>query len=349
MTTPAIGEMIILNFGWAGPSKWRGGWSHGGLDVGVVDLIFKNAKTDISVHIPDNISPSSVKKLPFTCRRYQEMEWEANGRKFKPLDKETHPSSLKVTMEQIHNLTIKAGFFEESPHKGPAIMDSFGQINREKHAIRSDREIKLEVPEELEMGQTYSLVVTSSDLSLSARLFKERANNTMKDERNPRKDEFQKRLKKMGEALVTEGIQNLNLASKEGVGVFDSSSTTTDVFAHGMQGIIRSGQQMHSEIRVPYTKPSESSSDLDTLSKDELQSRFEETYKKDKEFESQRMRAAIAGNIQEMNRIIEAEHANSQLLIMLAEALERKGIKAQIPIEAQAEALKSLVEPCKMQ
>ena len=360
MATPAVGEKIILNFGWEGPSSWHGGWSHGGLDVGVVDLVFKNAKTDISVHIPDNISVSAVKKLPFTCRRYHETECELNGRKFKPLAQETHPDSLKVTIEQICNLTIKAGIFVKSPEKGPAIMDSFGKINREKHVLRSDREIKLKVPEELEMGQTYSLVVSSDDLSLSARLLKEKKADD-RDERKASEDEFKRRMRTMGEVLVTEGIQNLNLASKGGVGVFDSSTTTADVFAHGMQGVIRSGQQMHPEIRVPHTKPSENSSDLDTLSKEELQSRFKVTFKKDKEFESQRMRAVIAGNIEEMNRIIEVEHANSQLLIQLAKALERKGVKAQIPqsesfkselnqsIEAQAEALKDLEEKCIVQ
>jgi hypothetical protein len=363
MATPATGEKIILNFGWEGPSSWHGGWSHGGLDVGVVDLVFKNAKTEISVHIPDNISLSTVKKLPFTCRRYHETECELNGRKFKPLTQKTYPDSLNVTVEQIHNLTIKAGIFEKSPHKGPAIMDSSsGKITREERVLRSDREIKLEVPKELEMGQTYSLVVTSSDLSLSARLLKEeRANGAMKDERKASKDELKERMKKMGKALVTEGMQNLDLASRGGIGTFDSSSTTADVFAHGMKGIIRSGQQIHPEIRVPHTKPSESSSDLDILTKDELQSRFEETFKKDKEFESQRMRAAIAGNIEEMNRVIEVEHANSQLLIKLAEALERKGIKAQIPqsesfqsaanqsAEAHVEALKDLEDLCKVQ
>lgn len=174
MATPATGEKIILNFSWEGPSSCHGGWSHGGLEVGVVDLVFKNAKTDISVHIPDNISVATVKKLPFTCRRYHETECELNGRKFKPLAQETHPDSLKVTIEQIRNLTIKAGIFEESPHTGPAIMDSFGKITREKRVLRSDREIKLEVPEELEIGQTYCLVVSSNNLSLSARLLTEK-------------------------------------------------------------------------------------------------------------------------------------------------------------------------------
>ena len=357
MAMPATAEKIILNFGWEGPSSWHGGWSHGGLDVGVVDLIFKNAKTHISVHIPDNISTFAVKKLPFTCRRYHETECELKGRKFKPLAQETHPDSLKVTIEQIRNLTIKAGIFEESPHKGPAIMDRFGKMTREKYILRSDREIKLEVPEELEIGQTYTLVFTSNDFSFSARLLKkENAKGTLKNEEKDSKEELQKRMKKMGEALITEGMKNLNLASKGGVGVFDSSTTTADVFAHGMQGVIRSGQQMHPEIRVPHTKPSESSSDLDGLSKDELQSRFEATFKKDKEFESQRMQAAIAGNMKEMNRIIEVEYANSQLLIKLAEALERKGIKAQISqsqsfqsTETHTEALQGPEETCKIQ
>jgi len=40
------------------------------------------------------------------------------------------------------------------------------------------------------------------------------------------------------------------------------------------------------EIKVPHTKPSETPSDLDKLSIGELQSRFEATFIKDKDFES---------------------------------------------------------------
>lgn len=324
--TPAIEGKIILNFGWEGPSSWHGGWSQGGLNAGVVDLIFKNAKTDTLVHIQENSSPSIVKKLRFTRRRYHETECELNGRKFRPLAQETYPDSLAVTVEQIHNLTIKVGIFEESPHKGPAIMDSFGWITLEKHALRSDKEIKLEVPEALEIGQTYTLIVTSNNFSFSARLLKEEKAKDKDEEIS--KEELQKRMKKIGEALIAKGMQNLNLASKgeEGIGeedVFDSFTTTTDdIFANVMQRVISLGLQMH---------PLESSLDLDRLSKDELQSRFEATFKKDKEFGSQRMRAAMAGNIEEMNRMAAVEYANSQLLMKLVEALERKGGKAQIP------------------
>lgn len=174
MNSSAISEKIILNFCWQGPSDWRGGLFNGGMDAKIVDLIFKDAKTEISVHIPEKISPSIIKKLPFTCRRYRETEWELNGQKFKPLAKETHPNLLQVTVEQIRHLTIKVGIFEESPHNGPAIMDSFGRITREKRVLRSDTEIKLEGLEGLEIGQTYNLVVTSNNnFSFSARLLKE--------------------------------------------------------------------------------------------------------------------------------------------------------------------------------
>lgn len=332
-TAAATSDKIVLNFGWKGPNIWNGGSSRSGLDVRVVDLVFKGAKTDISVHLPENISPVAAQKFPFTCRRYHETEVELGGRRFKPLLKETHPNSLCVTVEQIRHLTVRAGFFEKGRPIGPVILDPTGRITQQETVRRTDRDIRLEIPEELEIGQTYSLVVTSNDLSLSARLLKaQRAEGKMDGKRRTSKEEFQGRMKKMGEALIKEGIQNLDLASKGGAGVFDSSSTTADVFAHGMKGIIRSGQQMHPEISVPHTKPSESPSDLDMLTTGELQSRFEATFKKDKEFESQRMRAALAGNIKEMNRILEVEHANSQLLINLAEALERKGVKAQIPI-----------------
>ena len=70
---------------------------NGGLDVGVVDLVFKNAKTDISVKIPENTTSTVIKKFPFTCRKYHETEMTLRGQKFKPLAKETHPNSLSVT------------------------------------------------------------------------------------------------------------------------------------------------------------------------------------------------------------------------------------------------------------
>lgn len=348
MGISAAGEKVILNFGWQGPSSWHGGSSHGGLDVGVIDLVFKSSTTRVSVSIPDNISPGSAQKLPFTCRRF--------------LAQETHPDSLKVTAEQILNLTIKAGIFEESPRKGAAIMDSRGQVTREKHILRSDREIELERPEELEAGQTYSLVVTSDDFSLSARLLKEdREDPIIEDEKKASKDESQNLMRKMGEALIKEGMQNLDLASKGGAGVFNSSSTLAEAFAHGMRGVIRAGQQINAGFRVPHTRPLESPSNLDMLTTEELQSLFEAAITKDKELEAQRMKAALAGNIEDVNKNFEEDLKNSQFLINLTEALERRGIEAQMPqstsfqsaaaqaAQANDEAIKSLEAACVVQ
>lgn len=341
-TPVATSEKIVLHFSWRGPNTWRGGSSRGGLDVRVVDLAFKDATTEISVDLPENINPVAPQKFSFTLRK----SW-----------KETHPDSLCVTTEQIRNLALKAGVFEKGSPIGPMVMDSSGRITQQQTLQRSDRAIGLEIPEELELGQTYSLVVSSDDLSLSARLVKEEIAGRSREEERATGDEFRLRMGKMGKALFAEGVRNLRLAPRC---AFDSSSTA-DVVAHGMRGVIRAGQEMHPEIRVPYTKPSESASDLDKMSAAELQSRFEATFKQDKEFESQRMRAAIAGNIPEMNRILEAETANSQLLMNLAEALQRKGVEPKMPqsgsfmsaasesAELHAEALKGLQDNCKMQ
>jgi hypothetical protein len=350
MSTPSVNEKIIINFGWQGPTaRDVESYEDSSLYVKNVTLGFKNATTAVSVRIPENISPNTVRRIPFTCQKIS--------------GQETHPDFLQVTIERIRNLTISARISEEIP-RGPSIVESSGRIRREKHSNGEwDRAIPLEVPEELEIGQTYSLVVTSDDLSLSARLLKEERNTrTLEDEKQGHRNEFQGRMRNMGEALIREGMQNLNLASRNGAGVVDSSSTTADVFAHGMRGVIRAGQQMHPDIRVPQTRPSTSPSDLDRLTVDELESRFANTFKKDKEFETQRTQAAMRGDIEKMNEILEVETANSQLLIQLGEALERKGITPQVPqsasfqaaasqaAQAQTEALRYLQEEaCKVQ
>ncbi len=304
-------EKIVLNFAWTGPNTWCGGCSGGGLSVGVVDLIFKDAKTNISVSLPENINPTTPKKLSFRCR--------------KPLG-ETRPDSLGVTTEQVRNLTLKAGVFEKGRPIGPRVMDSSGKITQQETVTRSDRAIDLEIPQEFESGKTYSLVVSSDDLSLSARLVKEEAARSVNEEEKAPKTEMQEQMVKMGEALMAEGMKNLNLAAS---GAFDTYSSA-EVFAHVMRGTLGAAQQINPEIKVPYTRPSESASDLDKLSAAALQSGFKATLMQDREFESQRMRAMLAGNMPEMNRIIAAEMANSQLLMNLGEALERKGIEPKI-------------------
>src|SRR5262249_4305809 len=154
---------------------------------------------DFSVQIPENISPATVQKLPFTCRKYLEIEYEMFGCKLRPLDQETHPDSLKVTAEQIHNLTIKAGIREASSPP-PSVTDSFSSVTEKKCILRnsvahekcilmSEREITLERPEELEIGQIYTLVVTSDNFAFSACLQKEVKADAKGENTTPHKEE----------------------------------------------------------------------------------------------------------------------------------------------------------------
>jgi hypothetical protein len=154
----ATSEKIVLNFAWEGPNTWHGGISSGGLDLLVVDLLFKEAKTQVSVHLPEKINPDTPRKFSFTCRKFL---------------RQTKPDSLSVTVEQVRNLALKAGRFEKGKPCGPVVMDSSGRITQQQTLKRSDKDIKLEVPEELKPGKRYTLVVTSVDLALSARLVEE--------------------------------------------------------------------------------------------------------------------------------------------------------------------------------
>jgi|GEM_PF-1551610 len=352
----ATSEKIVLKFVWTGPNNWRGGSSRGGLDVRVIVLVFRGAKTDISVHLPEDINTFALQRIAFTCRKYHDSTIELFGRQSRLLAKETHPKSLSVTVEQVRNLTVRAGFFEQGRPIGPKVMDSSGRITQQSTVLRNDRNVSLEIPEELELGQTYNLVVSSENILLSARLEKETvASPSAEGKKEVSGDEFLRRMSNMGEALIQEGVRNFELASS---GAFSSPA---DEVAHCMRGVVRAGQEMHPGIRVPYSKPSQTPSDLDKLSVADLQSQFEATFKQDKEFENERLRAAMEGDVSEVNRILEAETANSQLLVNLGQALERKGVKPTIPQsesfmaaskeseELHEAALKGLQENCTMQ
>jgi len=179
-------------------------------------------------------------------------------------------------------------------------------------------------------GKTYRIQLVNEVTGLVARIVEVIA------EAAPRQNaaaptEFRTRVHNMGAALVEEGMQNLGLAAEGGAPIFNPSSTNADVFAHAIRGVVRAGQKMHPDIQVPHARPSEQPSDLNELSIAELQNRFEKAYTQDKLFETQRMQAALSGNMTRLNELMNDEMANSQLVVMLAEALERKGVRPQIP------------------
>lgn len=299
--------------------SWTGGSSFNEMKVKVVNLVFGDyitQTTRVSVAIPDRLSSSRV-QLPFTVRQGLE---------------KNQTDLLNVTAERIRNLTINVICFSNTQ--------------------RSHIGVGVEVPSSLEPGKTYDLEVVSDCGSISARLVKKQMDDAGLDEAG--KDEFRRRARNMGVALIEEGLQNL---SKRNIDV----STPAGAYDHAVRGVVRAGKQMLPEVAEPRTKPSETPADLDKLPASVLKERFEAAFIKDREFESQRNKAAAAGNVPEMNRIIAVEHENSQLLIMLGEALERKGIKPEVPQSAafqsaatqaardQVQALKNLQEFCKTQ
>lgn len=136
----------------------------GTLSVCAVDLVFKNSKNEVSVNVPDRIDPDVMQRLNFTC-----CDRLPNGMIFdaKQVD------SLKMTVEQIKNLKVVAGLLEESPSRGPMVMDSSGRVTSEKRYLRNNREVHLEQPQEIELGQSYRIVFNSTEQGMSAKLVKE--------------------------------------------------------------------------------------------------------------------------------------------------------------------------------
>lgn len=160
----AVGDRIIVTFGWQGPNNWLEGSSHKYVDV--INLIFKNANTEVSIPLPDNIAPETTQKFPFTLRKYQEFSSQTEGRT--SLTQETH-HSLRVTIDQIRHLTINAGFFEKKQ-----IWASRESVSLHTSPLRDESVIVLQLPVELEIGQIYLLKITSKgNFPLSACLIKE--------------------------------------------------------------------------------------------------------------------------------------------------------------------------------
>lgn len=141
MNAAATNNKIVMSFAWEGPHTF----GEKSLKVGVVNLLFKGAQTEIRVHIPENTGSLTPKKLFYERTKGKTV---------------SHPEALSLTIEQIKNLTIQVGFVKE------------GSINE------TDCEVKLETPGELKIGEKYCLLVTSRDRCLQASLVKEEMDKT---------------------------------------------------------------------------------------------------------------------------------------------------------------------------
>ena len=155
MTTSVGSENIPLNFRSRRLRILRhGGWSRGGSDIGVIDLEFKNANAHISVHIPENIFPTTVQKLSFTCTNIKRQNVKSVAVVLISLLLKKHAFELlNVTIKQIQNLKIKVGVFEEESSNKYISYHCSGTNTHERKVLRPDSELKLEMPKELEIGK----------------------------------------------------------------------------------------------------------------------------------------------------------------------------------------------------
>lgn len=146
---------IDFIFEWQGPNRKGKGCLEGGQDTTIVKLFFENADTELTVKIPENISPATPQQFPFTCRKWDRDHCES----------EIFLATFTTTIEKIRGLKIKAAVDELSPYS-----DSRAT---QKIIFRSERAVPLQLPDILEAGRTYHLLVTSNNLSLAAALVKD--------------------------------------------------------------------------------------------------------------------------------------------------------------------------------
>jgi hypothetical protein len=161
-------NQIRLSFSWSGPTRGSGPLSP--LSVEVIDLLSLKKEADVFIDLPDSASPLNI-NAPFSVRQLFSAR-SLEGRALTLRGPAVTSETLMATVEEIRNLTLRAGFFEPSAQKGPATLDRVtGKITRQEFVHRSNREIALKIPEDLRSGRSYCLKVTSSrDLSLLAEL-----------------------------------------------------------------------------------------------------------------------------------------------------------------------------------
>lgn len=142
-------QRIALSFKWVGSNQWGGGWSKGGLDVNVVDLLFEDMKTKISVHLPRPLSPLSIQKFPFTCS------------KLNPPQKIT-PDIIRVELCKFKNLNLRIAYFDMDPKQVHCKIEC-SKVIRQGLLRRIDRVIKPLLPQEIVPEKKYTLVINSDE------------------------------------------------------------------------------------------------------------------------------------------------------------------------------------------
>lgn len=291
---------------WSGPVEF--------LDLKVQSVVveLRNARTQVSVMLPDSIDPSRASTLPFTTLR-------------PPATESVERKEFRVAADKVTGMTLRVAFLRgtttEVTPSLPVTVPTLVHNAFYTLVVQSTPEIVTDTAGRMRAKLDFGAVIQ--------RFAPEPEESTT----------FRGRVRRMGEALVGEGVETLRMA-RTGTG----PTTPGGAFDHMLGGVIRAGQHVTPGIRMPTAEPEETLEDLMRLEVDTLHNRFHETFIRDKELERQSAQAAIAGNSEEVERIIGLERVNSKLLMLIGEALKNKGETPRIPTSPAFQAAASATE-----
>lgn len=163
---------VVLSVAWKeGVSKICYGEKNETFTIKMIQLIFENCVTEITVDIPENISSDKKTNLKFRFRQYQEKKVEVNGFRFQPIAKESYPKTIYAEIKQVQELKMKVA--GSIPKNEVAEGEKSETLPDETTAFSMDHAVIFEVPKDIEKGKRYCIEISSNGkLPLTAKLVK---------------------------------------------------------------------------------------------------------------------------------------------------------------------------------
>ena len=120
------------------------------LSLGRVFMHLPGSKTEISFLLPDReVSRGDPQPLPFKVQKEGQIEQNREG--------------LSLTVEKVKAFTMSVLVLEPGPKVGPKVMQPDGSVCQQE-TLRSSRvTVPVERPEDIQPGDHYKLMITSTD------------------------------------------------------------------------------------------------------------------------------------------------------------------------------------------
>lgn len=142
---------VDLYVKWSGPTKYFNDL----LEVGSLELKAQGIDKEITIHNLPNLKKDETRPLTFKVK-----------------NKDTIFSSeyknLKISFNLLNRIKIVAGIIEPAPYRGPMIRDSrtYQLLSPTTSYRRTEKEMPLEKPSNIEVGGSYSIICTHEGAKL---------------------------------------------------------------------------------------------------------------------------------------------------------------------------------------